>query len=224
MKTKTVAQILLRARQWADAETTDDTVDFVPGTEELVYLNEAYEEMVDEILDADGWHLLLTHTDLTSPWSLSSAGVYRDMALAVLDSDGKERDLPRFNFATRNQACNPDFPTWRILGGAFKFYPASPTSSLTLRLWFIPDLSEFDNDADTVPVFGGWQTYLSLRIAQKMLAKEERINGQVDDEFKLARKRVIRACQELHIGRPEQVPDTMVVAEDYFDDDLRRRY
>lgn len=217
MKTKTVEQILSRARQWADAETSSGTTDYHTDAEMLLYLNESWEELVDEILEADGLDLLLTSSDLTSPYSLTSAGVYRDVGLARVESDGREYDLPRWSFHERTRYTSTEYPAWRRIAGAFKFYPSAPTT-LTLRLWYIPDATTFVA-LDTVPVFGGWSTYLSLRIAQKMLTKEERINEQLNDEFKVARKRVVRACQEIHAGKPEQVPDTLRLEESIFDDE-----
>lgn len=214
MKTKTTTQIILRARQLTDTETPDGTVDLETDAELLVYFNEAYEEMVDEILAADGLDLLITHADLTSP-TFSLTGVYRDVALEKLVGDSYQ-ELPRFHFRERNKYRNTEYPAWRVQSGSIVFFPAAHTLT-TARLWYIPDATDFTAGASAA-VFGGWGTYLSSRIAMKILAKEGRHSAEIEDEFKLARARVIRACEELHLGQAEAVPDTHRVAEDFFDD------
>ena len=214
MKTRTVAQILTRARQWSDTETASGTVDLETDAELLVYLNEAYTELVDEILAANGMDLLLTSVTLTSPYSIAASNVYRSVALEVPNGT-LWTPLTRFMFRDRNRYTSTQYPAWRHLGDVLKFFPetANPT---TVRLWFIADATTFIS-SDNVPVWNGWDTYLSVRVAMKILVKEERPSSALDEEFKGARMRVVRACQELDLGSSEQVVDTMCVPEDLYD-------
>lgn len=219
MKTKTVEEIINRARQWADAETDDGTVDFETDTELLDYLNESWEELVDEILENDGLDLLIQNIDLLDstipPYGFDDIGVYRTVA-AEVQNGNDWIELPRFMFANRNVYSSTQFPAWRVMNGAIVLYPTTAAPAL-IRLWIVPDATTFAA-ADDVPVFGGWSTFLSTRIAMKMLTKEERHSEELENEFKLARKRVQRACRDLHLGSPEQQPQRLRVVEDLYDD------
>ncbi len=214
MKSKTTTKIILDARRFVDGETSSTTTDLEPDTELLSYLNDAYEEMVDFIVDAGGTDLLATYTDLSSPYTLT--GIYRNLTLSKDRGDGTYIDLPRFNFHHRNSYSSTDFPAWRIMNNTVRLYPTNAAPG-TLRLWYIPDATTFIA-GDSVPVFGGWDTYLSARIALRMLAKEQRHSEEVEQEFKLAARRIQRAVQNTNVAEPEQVATVHRVAEDFYDE------
>lgn len=219
MKIRTVAQIITRARQYIDAETPDGTVDLETDDELLVYLNEAYAELVDEVLANNGLDLLLTYTTLLPstipPYSLEDFPVYRSVAAEVPNGD-LWTELPRFMFRERNGYRSVLYPAWRWISGLIKFFPENAAPA-AVRFWFVPDATTFI-ESDSVPVWNGWDTYLSARIAMKMLIKEERHSSELEDEFKMARQRVQNACSDLDLGSAEQVVDTMRVAEETYDD------
>ncbi len=221
MMSETVADIINDARLLADAETPDGTVDFNTDPELLRYLNRAYKQLVGDIVRFGGQDLILRWEILTPATIPAYAveGVYRDVALEARNGD-RWTDLHRFTFRERNRHQDSQYPSWRwlhdaVAGGGIKFYPedAEPAE---LRFWFIPDPTTFEL-ADTVGVFGGWDAYLSARIAMMMLAKEERSTSDAAQEFKIAREHVRTSCLDLNPARADRVANVHRVPEDYED-------
>lgn len=213
MKTQTTTKIILDARRLIDGETSDVTVDLEPDSELLSYLNDAYAEFVDLVIDAGGTDLLATYVDLPEPYDLD--GVYRDLALSKDQGNGEFVDLRRFNFHERHKYVSTDFPAWRIMGGVLRLFPTDADPG-TLRLWYIPDATAF-LEGENVPVFGGWDTYLSALIAHRCLTKEQRHSEEVEQLMTRSAARVRKACQNLNTATPDHVADVHRVAEDYYD-------
>lgn len=213
MKTETTAKILLDARRLVDGETSNTTTDLFPDTELLAYLNDAYEELIDLIVDSGGIDLVSTYTDLSSPYELT--GVYRDLAVSKDRGDGTYIDLERFNFHNRNMYSSTQFPAWRIMNATLHLYPLSATPG-TLRLWYIPDATTFVA-GNSVPVFGGWDTYLAALIAHRMLTKEQRHSEEVEQLLDRTAKRIRKAAQNGNVATADRVAVTERVAEDFYD-------
>ncbi len=216
MISATVASILTAARRYADVETSTPTLDRDTDVELLEYLNDAYRELLDLIVSKGGQDLITKSVTLTSPYTLPS-DFYRAVALERGVGTNRWVDLHRFNFRERNRTLSQDWPAWRVLGEiagpVLRLFPSDATPG-DLRLWYVPNAASIAA-GDTISVFGGWNTYLSIRIAQRILAADERENSALDRELKIATGRVMTAAAELSLGAPEFIPDMHRVPAHY---------
>jgi hypothetical protein len=215
MLTETVANVLARARRYADAETSTQANDFVNDTELNDYLNISYRRLIDMVIDSNGQDLLSpTDVTLTAPTYTLPSDFMHPLSLEKPDGS-KFRTLPMFNFHERNFDYSPSFPAWRIIGTSLRLQPAPTGIELgSLRLWYLPTATALTSGA--FQVFGGWDDFLSLDIAVQILIKEDRDSRALQEERTRAEKRIRASCAGHLAGTPDRIGQVMVYPEDRF--------
>lgn len=177
--TRTLAELRTEARQRADMETDDS---FVADTELTRMINQSIRELYDLLLESYGHEFYYTTGTLsivagTSAYNLPTT--FYQLLGADLDLGGGEyMELSPFTFLDRNQGVAgfgwgyPDGPQYRIMGSQIHFRP-TPVASATVLLHYIPYPTSLSADGDTFDGINGWEEYVVVDVAAKMLEKEE---------------------------------------------------
>lgn len=207
-QTRTIEDILLEARQRADAETPDPTVDFTTDVELRRYATKAYRQLLDFIMSCGdaAIELLATEVTLTTPYALP-ADFYRLLSVDAFNDTAVSqwKQLLPFQWRQRNDYSDAQLPRYRVIAGALRFSPENAAPS-SVRLWYV----SFPDDlapTDTVQSFNGWDDWIVGAVSAAICVKEDRdpsphlgLQGQ-------AAERIRVACADLVIA------DTQTVAE-----------
>jgi len=176
---ETREQLRLRAKRRADMENSG----FVSDSEWNDYLEEGKAELHELVVDKHEDFLVRSTTfslvanqngyDLPSDF-LMPRGV-------DLVSGNNTYTVRPFMFRERNRlegwyggnSVGYNF-MYQIFGNQIWFEPA-PSSSGSIKLWYVPQVERFKNDGDTLNVAyaNGWERYIVLYAAIKALQKEE---------------------------------------------------
>jgi hypothetical protein len=113
-------------------------------------------------------------------------------------------------------------PRYRLEGtrdstGAYtnqiRFTPA-PDGSTDIRIWYIPRSPELTADSDKLQGFNGWEEYVVIDAAMKMLEKEE----SNTEALVLRKNRIIQRIYSMAQARDYNFPEQVVdVTGDFYD-------
>jgi hypothetical protein len=141
----------------------------------------------------------------------------RGVDLALPNSPQGWLTLRKFNFTDRNRYVYPNTaPTanglfdmqYRVMGHSVQFIP-TPAANQTIKLWYIPRLSELLLPTDTTTLgVSGWAEYIIVRAAKYMLDKEESDTTKLDTEIVFLTKRIEEAASNRDAGSPDTISDT----------------
>lgn len=167
----TLAQLRTRVRQRSDNEFSGSN--FITDDEITQLLNTSYQELYG-LLERSGLHLAEELLTITADGSASydlPADYYA--TLAVFRVDGNYRTyLPRHSLRVRpSTAITGAASSYRVVGSTLVFLP-TPTDG-TYEVIYIPVPGELSADEDTVDGVLGWEEYLVIDCAIKILEKEE---------------------------------------------------
>lgn len=177
--TRTLAELRTEARQRADMEQDDD---FVTDTELTRMVNQSIRELYDLLLESLGHEYFYTSASIsivagTQAYSLPTA-FYQLLGVDLVISATENMALRPFQFHERNEDMYgmgwgyPDGPRYRIMGSQIHFRPA-PTASDTVTVHYIPYPTSLSADGDTFDGINGWEEYVIVDCAAKMIEKEE---------------------------------------------------
>jgi len=174
----TLGDIKTRARRAADMVGSL----FVSEDELNDWVNADYAELYDFLLrnTSEEWGVEPTPASIsvvanTQSYSLPS----NILKIRALDRyvDGEWVALERVSFDARNSDPMPngtvsDWYGYRQMG-SYLFLLPTPQSSATLRLWYVPAFGEVTEDADVLDGIDGWEEFVVVSVAARMLQKEE---------------------------------------------------
>lgn len=216
MATRTLAQLRTEARQRADMETDDS---FIADSELTRMINQSIKELRDLLIENQGHEFFLTTQVITtvagtSSYALNSA-FYQLLGVDVTVGGSVYTALP-FNFHERNSFLNSsgwgNCPVYyRIEGSNIVFIP-TPGGAHTVTLWYIPQFTDLSSDSDTFDGISGWEEYVVVDAAMKMLEKEES-----DTSALMARKMVlVDRIRSLAAKRDAGMPARIVDVYPYY--------
>lgn len=182
-----LASLKEQARQRADMVNSK----FFTESELNNYVNQSIKELYDKLINAGEFYYMQSQTlsviGGTDTYALPSiAGgddfdFYKLLGVdLVVDAQGNAVTLRPFQFDQRNAYLFT--PTWNIVGLSYLRYMVQgdslklvpmPSSPQQLRVWYAPAFIDLVNDADTFQGVNGWEEYVIVDVAMKMLAKEE---------------------------------------------------
>jgi hypothetical protein len=149
----TFAELKLRARQRADMENSR----FVQDPELGGYVNKSATELYDLLTtvfeDYYSQSAAISIVPGTSRYDLP-ADFYKLTAVDEAVAAGQGITISRYNFQERNR-----FQT--------------PSGARSVKLWYIPVMPSMVLDADTFDGINGWDEYIVVDVARKLLQKEE---------------------------------------------------
>lgn len=222
MSSVTLAQLKTRARQRADMENSG----FIQNSELVSYINASVAELYDLLVSKYGEDYFVA-----SPFSITTTANVDQYALPTdmykllgvdlqLDTSNNWVSLKRFEFAERNipqiwDIKFVDFIRYRLFGGNLKLSPV-PQANQKLRLWYIPLPTALVADSDTLDGFNGYDEYVVVDVAIKMLNKEESDPSALMAEKAALKLRIEQMAEGRDAGQPAKVQDINSLSSNYY--------
>lgn len=137
--------------------------------------------------------------------------------LMVNNANNAYVTVPKFNFSDRNKFIYPNSSStiygvfnlqYRMLGSKIEFIP-TPSANQTIRLWYIPRLTQLLRDTDvTTAGISGWIEYVIVRAAKYALDKEESDTSQLTQQVAFVKARIEESASNRDAGRPDTISNT----------------
>ncbi len=137
--------------------------------------------------------------------------------LALQTSQNAYVTVNKFSFIDRNKFLYPNTSStmygvfnmqYRVLGSNIEFIP-TPSANQSIRLWYIPRLTQLLQDTDTTYIgISGWLRYVIVRAAKYALDKEESDTTKQDAELLFLKQRIEEAAANRDAGQPDTISDT----------------
>jgi hypothetical protein len=134
--------------------------------------------------------------------------------------------LKPFMFTERNRYYNNNVyafdrdgisrARYRIIGRKIWFIP-SPTGNKTIQIWYIPLAPVLEDADDEFDAVNGWEEYIVIDTAIKMLAKEESDVTVLASQLVKITERINRAAHSRDAGRSQRVSDVSRDGTDFSD-------
>jgi len=221
--TITLAEIKTQARERADMENSS----FISDTELLSYVNLSYAELYDLLVSRFEDYYTMD-TTLVVASGASSVSLPADFyKLRGVDRSISSNDwvaIPKFNFNNRNnrntnvsRLMSGQFNVaYRIVGNSLHLTPTD-TAAGSYRLWYVPTYTKLVDSTDTVDGVNGWEEYIIVDVAIKMLAKEDSSVSHLMQQKQALIDRIESMAQNRDIDQPETISDVSALS---FDPDI----
>lgn len=220
----TLSTVKTRARQRADME--DST--FIGDSELNSYVNASYSELYD-LLTATYEDYFTTSTTFTL--------VTGDSGVEALPTDfyklrgldyqlgGEWITVYPYDWNSRNLKQRSVSKIWlgdydlayRIMGTNLRIEPRDNATG-DYQLWYIPIYTPLTSDTDTLNTSisnNGWEEYIVLDVAIKMLNKEESQTSHLVKEKDALIKRINSMAGDRDVDQPERISDVRQWRNDY---------
>lgn len=137
--------------------------------------------------------------------------------LAINSANNGYVTVNQFNFIDRNTFIYPNTAStiygvfnlrYRLLGNnTIEFIP-TPSAGQSIRLWYIPRLTQLllDTDVTTAGV-SGWMQYVIIRAAKYALDKEESDTTTLTEELLFLKKRIEESAVNRDVGQAPTISD-----------------
>jgi hypothetical protein len=137
--------------------------------------------------------------------------------LALNNATNAYVTVNKFNFIDRNRFVYPNTAStlygvfnlqYRVMGSNIEFIP-TPTAGQSIRLWYIPRLTQLLQDTDTTVVgISGWAEYIIVKAAYYALTKEESDTASLVMQLQALTDRIISSAANRDAGQPDKISDT----------------
>ena len=226
MATYTEADLRTRARRRADMENSA----FVTDAEIQDYLNSSISELHDFMVKSYEDYFV-SEQAYTIPLAASGANLPDNFykALGVdYNSGGITSTLRAYSFTERNIYNTPFAvidrlaqPMYKIEGNKLKIIPENSQSG-TITLFYVPVATQFSSTVTEIEnVIPGYEEYLVVAAAIRMLMKEESDYRALENERQQISSRIIRAITPRDASGSHGIRD---VRKGRFRDDFILRY
>lgn len=217
----TLGQIRLQAQQRADRQNSN----FVGLAEWNTYINQSAFELYDL--------LVTTYEDfyVKAPYTFMTDGTTSQYNLNVLIPDyyklmGVDLGLPsntnayvtlrKFDFIERNRFIYPQLTSqalgffnlrYRLVGSTLMFIPI-PSAGQSIKLWYVPRMTQLLKDTDILDGVNGWTEYVIVDAAIKALEKEESDTSVLAAQKQMLLDRIQSTAMNRDVGQPDTISDT----------------
>lgn len=213
MATRTLSVLRDRCKQRANMENSD----FVTDAEWNSYINYSISELRDALASKVGDDYFATSQDIslnssTDVYALST-DFYKVLWVELLCTDGYYRKMARFEISEMNSSAHvaalaiPEI-RYRLRGNNIWLNPQSALGGRSIRVWYVPLLTELSSDSDTVDGFNGWDEFIILKSARKALVKEEQDVSDIDTELMVIYQRIESMAENRDQAQPMRIQDT----------------
>ena len=137
--------------------------------------------------------------------------------LALNNATNAYVTINKFNFIDRNRFVYPNTAStiygvfnlqYRVMGSNIEFIP-TPSGGQSLRLWYVPRLTELLQDTDTTTTgISGWIEYVIVRAAKYALDKEESDTTKLDQQLLFLKARIEESAANRDAGQPDRISAT----------------
>lgn len=203
-----------RARSRADMEDSS----FVSDPELDAWINQGYMELYDIVVSAfEDYFTTSTTFTISSGNTQALPATFYKLRGLDLNNNGKYVNCREFNFADRNDIGNrfawlsyyAPARSYRIMGDQLIILPEDNASG-SYKLWFVPAATLLVNTSDTIPASlskFGWDEYIVLYAAERMLSKEESgVTDVVRERAEIA-NRITQMAANRQVDQSETVQD-----------------
>lgn len=227
-RSRTLTQLSLEVRQRADMVNSS----FVTDAEVTRVINQSWARMYDMLLAA-GEDYYLKYVDVSTPlggyydlpsYTASTGGaasdVYQIRGVDANYSGNITVNVPRFNWEERNlylaaPALTPYYPivAYRFVqnpntgADSIQIIPNVSTGVTNLRVWYYPNPKELVDPTDTIDGRSGWEEWVVVDAAIKLLTKEESDTSQLERENARIWQQIALAAQNRDSGQSKRVTD-----------------
>ena len=210
----TLAEIKTQARQRSDMENTQ----FISDSELNSYVNASVKELYDLLVAAfDDYYIadayevtLAADSHITLPTDF-----YKLRGVDKSNSTSNWFTLKPFNFLERNKynnqnlanyALGPNLVNYRVFGSTIKLEP-SYNSEGNYRIWYVPKCPALVSDTDSFDGINGWEDYVVVDCAIKMLQKQEDDVSVLMAQKNELKSRIEAMSADRDAGSPETITD-----------------
>jgi hypothetical protein len=220
----TLSDLQTRARQRSDMVNSS----FISDAELLSMINSSYAELYDLMVQTyEDYYITSSTFTLTSSDSGVEALPTDFSKLKGVDYSvgGDYISLYPYNWNTRNdrqynRRVRTDYNrTYKILGSNLRIEPRDNATG-DYQLWYIPSFTPLVSTTDIVDsqmTRNGWEEYIVVDVAIKMLAKEESNTAHLVAEKKALKQRLAAAAGDRDADQPEYVSDVNRQPDGYWD-------
>lgn len=210
-----LSQVRLMAKQRADRVGSN----FVTLPEWNSYINQSYFELYDLLVTSYEDYYVQTPyefvTDGTTVQYPLPTDLYKVLGVdyGLSGSNDAFVTLQKFDFINRNKYIYPQLtanflgvfnPSYRLIGDTIMFIPTA-SAGQTIRVWYIPKMTQLLQDTDILTGISGWSEYVIVDAAIKALQKEES-----DVSVLMAQKmQLLKRIEESAMNRDAGAPDTI---------------
>ncbi len=209
----TLAQLKEQARVRSDMEDSE----FVSDTALVAMLNASKAELFDLLIGAYDADYFLTELNITATSAVAyalPADFYKLRGIdASTGTNGEWSTVKKFNFNRRNDANSPAYQLagvpgleYRIMGSNVRFNKV-PDSGTTIKLWYIAKSETLVADDDEFDDVNGFEEYIVVDTAIKMLNKEESDVSVLMAQKQALLKRIEAMAQNRDANEPESISD-----------------
>jgi len=150
--------------------------------------------------------------------SISCTDFYKSLGVDATDS-GETIRVRRFEFAERDRYVATAITgrggytdyQYQVRGDSIEFIP-EPTSTSTIKFWYIPSFSRlsFDDDEISSSIMKNWEEFAIITAVYKMKEKEELSTTVIERELEAIRERIEMAACNRDAGEPGGITDELV--------------
>lgn len=207
-----------RCRQRANMENSG----FVDDVELIGYINESISDLYDLLIQKYGED----YYTKPAPYSLNVSGSQNQYNLPTdffkvrgvdLNLGTNEAiSIKQFSMAERNKYRNNYIFSWdqegvsraryRIIGRKIWFLP-NPSGSASIDIWYIPLAPVLEDDSDEFDAINGWEEYIIVDTAIKMLSKEESDTSALELRMAKLTNRIETAANNRDAANPMKISD-----------------
>ncbi len=136
--------------------------------------------------------------------------------LALQTASNAYVTINKYNFIDRNNFVYPNSAStiygvfnlrYRVMGNNIQFIP-TPSSGQSVRIWYIPRLTELLQDTDTTVVgISGWVEYIIVKAAYYALTKEESDTQSLVMQLVALTDRITSTAANRDVGQPDKISD-----------------
>lgn len=231
MATMTLLELRTAARQRANQENSS----FVSDDELDTYLNQSLAELHGLVVQAFGEDYFITETNLSYAAGAISASLPADFfkvrGVSVLVAEGtpnRYATLKQYNYNTRNAWASGAAPElgvatgwwsnlrYRVAQGSLYLTPP-PNTAVTIRLAYIPVVTELSADGDTTATndsLNGWLEFVIVDTAIKMKDKEETDTSTLQKQRESIVRRIEAETANRDAGDAETIRDVNATGND----------
>lgn len=228
---RTLAQLREEVRQRADMVNSG----FVTDAEVDRCVNQSWAQLYDRLL-ATGEDYYLKYVDLgiapgpATPYAdfqdyTASNGqpandVYQVRGVDAVYASNLVVNCPRFNWEERNlynavPELTPYAPitAYRVIqnpitgNDCIEFIPSTPNGISYYRIWYYPNPKVLTLTTDTLDGRSGWEEWVVVDAAVKLLAKEESDTSQLEREAQRVWARIMAVAENRDAGQGKRITD-----------------
>jgi hypothetical protein len=216
--TKTADLSLGMLRYFAKKKADMDQSNFLTLDEWNFNLNQSYYELYDLLIT------LYEDFFLQEPYSFQTDGsdaydlpddFYKLMGVdcGLSGSNTSWATLRKFDFIQRNRYVYPQMTStltgvydlqYRLMGNQLHFIP-TPQASQSIRVWYIPKLTQLLKDTDICSGISGWTEYIIVDAAIKAKEKEESDVSVLMAQKMQLLKRINDSAMNRDVGQPDTI-------------------